>query len=311
MEEKLNRLNNVLQWSIQQSSEGVNEGLGRTEEELEEMKRRLQDKSNREFLEQVLKGDVEHMKEATAILKNEESKDTDILNALCNLQNFVEQIDNANDLDKIGGLQPVIKCTQNKENKDIRKHAFVVMGMVAQNNPEGKKKIMEKGGLVYIIKTLRDEKEDEVLERAIFALSTLAKHEPNIQLAITKMKGLSSLVDILKLNEVSDPTKMKTIFFLSKLLIENPKKWTPYFLEINLIDILCGQIKSFNEKTSFDLIEKSIEFLNIFLKSDEKYVKEYNVVELYDGLKELLLKRKETEKDDTEYIEQLISLLKL
>lgn len=307
MEEKLNSLTNVLQWTIAQSkTENCN---GRTEEELEEMKKNMEKKENREFLSKVMKSDVEYLKEFVEIIKNKDSKEEEVLNAVCELQNFVEQIDNANDLDKIGGLIHVIKLTQS-DNKEIRENAFVVVGMVAQNNPEGKKKILEKGGLVYMIKTLRDEKELKVLERCIFAFSSISKHVVEIQDAIIKMKGFECLIDILKRKEITDSIKMKIIFLLGRLFTENPKKFGLHFVEIQVPLVLSEIFNSFHLESSLDLIDKTVSFTNQILLHSPSIQKEIDFSNLFLSLKELLEKRKNIEKEDFEFIDQILQSLK-
>ena len=75
--------------------------------------------------------DTEIMLQHIQTLTNENSTITEVLHALEELEYYVHQIDNAKDLNVIGGLVPVVRLL-NHTNPEVRSHAAHVVGSAAQ-----------------------------------------------------------------------------------------------------------------------------------------------------------------------------------
>ena len=75
--------------------------------------------------------DTEIMLEHIQTLTNENSTITEVLHALEELEYYVHQIDNARDLNVIGGLVPIVRLL-NHTNSEVRGHAAHVVGSAAQ-----------------------------------------------------------------------------------------------------------------------------------------------------------------------------------
>ena len=75
--------------------------------------------------------DTEVMFEHIQTLTNENSTITEVLHALEELEYYVHQIDNARDLNVIGGLVPIVRLL-NHTNSEVRGHAAHVVGSAAQ-----------------------------------------------------------------------------------------------------------------------------------------------------------------------------------
>lgn len=79
--------------------------------------------------------DVEIMLEHVQTLVNENSTIQEMLRALEELEYYVHQIDNAKDLNVIGGLVPIVRLL-NHTNPEVRGHAAHVVGAAAQRYAE-------------------------------------------------------------------------------------------------------------------------------------------------------------------------------
>ena len=75
--------------------------------------------------------DTEIMLEHIQTLTNENSTITEVLHALEELEYYVHQIDNARDLNVIGGLVPIVRLL-NHTDSEVRGHAAHVVGSATQ-----------------------------------------------------------------------------------------------------------------------------------------------------------------------------------
>lgn len=77
------------------------------------------------------KSDAQIMKIKVEILKAENATEKEVLTALDDLEYYVHQIDNAVDLDKIHGMEVVIKYLNNS-NVELQEQAAKVVGAAVQ-----------------------------------------------------------------------------------------------------------------------------------------------------------------------------------
>ena len=82
-----------------------------------------------------MKSDAQIMKIKVEILKAENATEKERLNALDDLEYYVHQIDNAVDLDKIHGMEVVIKYLNNSNVKLQEKAAKVIGAAVQRYEP--------------------------------------------------------------------------------------------------------------------------------------------------------------------------------
>lgn len=78
-----------------------------------------------------MKKDIDIIQDLVAKLNNSESTKTEILSALEELEYFVHHVDNARDLDLIGGLTLVVQLLNQTDSK-IQSQAAYVIGSAAQ-----------------------------------------------------------------------------------------------------------------------------------------------------------------------------------
>ncbi|KAF7825645.1 hsp70 nucleotide exchange factor fes1-like [Senna tora] len=125
---------------------------------------------------------IKRMKEITLVMKIPE-KDLEsqgitpdnIEDLLDELQEHVESIDNANDLNTIGGLAPLIEYLKNP-HANIRAKAADVLTTIVQNNPVSQKLVMEARGLEHLIANFTNDDDINVRIKALGAISSLIRH---------------------------------------------------------------------------------------------------------------------------------------
>ncbi|KAJ6428519.1 hypothetical protein OIU84_023857 [Salix udensis] len=147
-------LEGMLHWAIGHSDptklkEGAEDAQRLSASELQ--KRQLELK---ELIEKMkMPSDAELMRMAIDDLNNSSSSLGDRQRALQELLILVEPLDNANDLNKLGGLAIVIQELDHPD-QDIRRLSAWVLGKACQNNAAVQKQILELGALTKLIKML-------------------------------------------------------------------------------------------------------------------------------------------------------------
>ncbi|KAJ6702070.1 PROTEIN FOLDING REGULATOR [Salix koriyanagi] len=87
---------------------------------------------------------------------------------------LVEPLDNANDLNKLGGLAIVIQELDHPD-QDIRRLSAWVLGKACQNNAAVQKQILELGALTKLIKMVQSTSIEEAI-KALYAVSALIQN---------------------------------------------------------------------------------------------------------------------------------------
>ena len=93
---------------------------------IEEIRRELEDTMGWK-----IKSDIEIMKDHVAVLINNSKSDNEKVTTLDNLEYYVHQIDNARDLDRVGGFKQVVLLL-NHTNELLQEKAANVVGAAAQ-----------------------------------------------------------------------------------------------------------------------------------------------------------------------------------
>ncbi|CAN6218328.1 unnamed protein product [Urochloa humidicola] len=135
--------------------------------------------------------DADLIKIAIADLKNSSSSLEDRQRALQELLILVEPIDNANDLDKLGGLLPVIQELSNA-NEEIRTTSAWVLGTASQNNALVQNQILGYGALARLVKMGYSTSKEEAA-KALYAISALIRNNVNGQEAFHSENGSAML----------------------------------------------------------------------------------------------------------------------
>eukprot|EP01136_Pigoraptor_vietnamica_P019752 Opistho-1_new@67729 len=178
-------------------------------------------KSSMEELEKALKmrSEIEILKELVEIVRNPNASASDRVDALNDMEDLVHQVDNARDLDSIGGLMPVIHAIDDT-NEDIRATAALVLGSAMQSNPPVQLRALEYGAIPRLV-SLAADGSDIGARRALYALASIARHYPQAQeLIFGPEEHRAHLLAVFNRDDAGPRTKLCTL--LSDLLGGTP-----------------------------------------------------------------------------------------
>ncbi|OAY80467.1 Hsp70 nucleotide exchange factor FES1 [Ananas comosus] len=250
-------LDSMLQWAIGHSDpvklkEKADDIQKLSAEEL--IKRQIEIKELMEKLK--MPSDAELMKIAITDLNNSSISLEDRQRALHELLILVEPIDNANELDKLGGLVAVIRELHNTK-PEIRTTSAWILGKASQNNALVQNQILAYGALPRLLKMVYSASSEEAV-KALYAISALIRNNDNGQQLFYSENGNIMLQDLITNSSVDIRLQKKALFLVADLAdfqIENSYDSKLPFLNDRLF------LKSVVDLTSsddLDLQEKAL-----------------------------------------------------
>ncbi|KAF8629459.1 hypothetical protein AX15_003438 [Amanita polypyramis BW_CC] len=161
------------------------------------------------------------MKEALDVALDENKSDSERIDALDQFEMFIEQIDNANNLQKLQMWEPLqTLLTSNNSSQALKTAVLWVIGTALQNNPAAQDDYMQYHPLPALLDFLTPTPESSLKSRskAMYALSGLLKHNAPAVNAVGPV-GWTKFREALRDPDIS--VRRKTIFLLSALLVPN------------------------------------------------------------------------------------------
>ncbi|KAF1827460.1 Fes1-domain-containing protein [Dissoconium aciculare CBS 342.82] len=159
---------------------------------------------NAEMLAELLGGpsDADRMRDAMSAitLPLEQVSLENKLIAWDNLEQLIEQIDNANNMDPMGLWPPLLRQLENPE-AELRRMAAWCASTAVQNNVKAQEKFLAEGGIPKLVKLATEDPVQSVRKKAITALSSAVRNfqpgldelEQSVPDAIwTKKQGLDA-----------------------------------------------------------------------------------------------------------------------
>ncbi|KAJ7533212.1 hypothetical protein O6H91_13G037900 [Diphasiastrum complanatum] len=135
--------------------------------------------------------------------------------ALQELLVLVEPIDNAIDLNKLGGLVALVNELE-RDEEELRTTAAWVLGKASQNNPDVQKQILHLGVLPRLIHMVRSSYSEEAV-RALYAVSALIRNFPFAQEEFYLEGGSVLLQEIMSNTSTDIRLRRKSLFLLTDL----------------------------------------------------------------------------------------------
>jgi hypothetical protein len=212
----------------------------------------------------LLKNPIDDMKVAVKQVQTGETA-ADRLQGLESLASFVEQIDLARDLHKLGGLSVVISRLDD-ESSQVRAQAAHVIGTTVHNNPEPQQWASELGALEGLTKLLgRKDASPQELTKALFGISSLIRqNDPATIKYVKDLKGVALVLDVLKDKEFTQeemlPCRRKAVFQLLYLVTRAPAIVPA--TAAHCVPIVCRALKSNVE--DFDFRENALLVLKAY-----------------------------------------------
>ncbi|KAL6188340.1 hypothetical protein ACLB2K_039733 [Fragaria x ananassa] len=209
-------LDSMLQWALghsdpDQLKEAAKEVQGLSPSDLN--KKRLEIKQLMEELK--TPSDAQLMKVAILDLKNSSLSLEDRHRALEELLELVEPIDNANDLNKLGGLAVVIGELDHSDS-ETRKMAAWIIGKASQNNPLVQKQVLELGALSKLMEMVKSSFVEEAI-KAIYAVSALLRNNMAGQEMFYEEAGEKLLQDIVSDSSIGNRLRIRAVVLLGDL----------------------------------------------------------------------------------------------
>lgn len=251
-------LDGMLQWAIGHSDPA------KLKEKVQEIKHLSPDEIKarqmkiKELMEVVqMPSDAKLMQIALDDLNNVSLPVEDHLRALQELLVFVEPIDNANDLQKLGGL-PVIVRELNHADTEIRTASAWVLGTASQNNPFIQNHLLQLGALAKLMTMVKSKFSEEAI-KALYAISALIRNNSDGQELFYAEAGDLMLQDILSNSSIDIRLQKKAIFLVADLAeyqlgvrnTQEPRFFSNPFLLKSLVDLLASMDLDLQEKALY------------------------------------------------------------
>jgi hypothetical protein len=258
---EMNKYLGLLKWSLKYQD-------GTKDTEFTEM-----DKERQKWLKEAIEANTvdpaEQMKALISVLqveREEEQSDEkekefveNKVHALQQLRDWVESIDWAMDLHKLGGLTTVVELTRDT-NEEIRVNAMDVFATTVQNNPKCQAWATEMDVLKSLAANLEKEGCSETEQaKNVLAISCLVRdYSPASVSFIKDHKGIAKLV---KLISSDDPAaakpkgQIKAMFLLRYFINEVPA------IKITLADTLASSLNATLLSQNFQIRENALHLL--------------------------------------------------
>lgn len=209
-------LDSMLQWAIGHSDPEKLKEKAKDIQRLSASELKKRQLEIKELMEKLrTPSDAELMKMAIADLNNSSTSFEDRQHALEELLILVEPIDNANDLDKLGGLVALVRELHNSE-PEIRKISAWVLGKASQNNALVQNQILGLGVLNIFIKMAESSYTEESI-KALYAISALIRNNEYGQELFYAAKGNLMLQDIMTNSSIDIRLRKKVALLVADL----------------------------------------------------------------------------------------------
>ncbi|KIY74069.1 Fes1-domain-containing protein [Cylindrobasidium torrendii FP15055 ss-10] len=165
------------------------------------------------------KSDAEQMKEDMAVATDVHRSEDERMDALDHMEMLIENIDNANDLDKLQMWQPLHALLSSENSTDdIKMQALWVIGTALQNNPSAQQAYSKHNPLKTLIDFIDSSisKSTQIRSKALYTLSGLLKHNSPAVKEMGDVDGWSKLRNALQDPDIT--VRRKTAFLLAALL---------------------------------------------------------------------------------------------
>lgn len=138
--------------------------------------------------------------------------------ALFDLEYYVHQMDNAQDLLSFGGLQVVINGLNSTEPL-VKEYAAFVLGAAFSSNPKVQVEAIEGGALQKLLVILATDQPLPAKKKVLFALCSLLRHFPYAQQQFLKLGGLQVLRSLVQ-EESAKVLAVRVVTLLYDLVTE-------------------------------------------------------------------------------------------
>jgi len=181
------------------------------------------DRKDYEWLKEAL-GTIEtnfqRMKRLIGIVNDENVTEDCKIIALEQLQEIIEDIDDANDFLKLEGISSMIKLLESS-SVALQYWGSWIIATTVQNNPVGQQKAVQEGSLSPLLNLLRYETDNHLLAKVLSAISALLRDNKVVQNALHVGQVYDLLKNVLEREAFVGKTKMRAVLVLKHLCYSN------------------------------------------------------------------------------------------
>ncbi|XP_067313505.1 nucleotide exchange factor SIL1 [Pseudorasbora parva] len=152
-------------------------------------------KKDMEALNMLVETDVQVMTKILNLFNNTNSTTDEKVKALLDLEYLVHQVDNAQNLVSMGGMQLVVNALNSTDIR-LQESAAFVLGSAVSSNPSVQVEAVEGGALQKLLTLLATQRPMAVKKKALFALASLLRHFPFAQSHFLKLGGVQMLSEL-------------------------------------------------------------------------------------------------------------------
>jgi len=173
------RMNNLLKWSIENSS------VTRDDPNAPRTNRELDPEALRALLDGMTgPSDAEMMLRKMAIVMSEDMSLEDRVGAFDDFEMLIENLDNANNMENLG-LWTKLVDQLDQEHAELRKYAAWCAGTAVENNVKAQERLLVVGAIPKLVKLATEDPSLDVRKKAVRALSCASRnHQPSLDAVI-------------------------------------------------------------------------------------------------------------------------------
>ncbi|XP_016407950.1 nucleotide exchange factor SIL1 isoform X2 [Sinocyclocheilus rhinocerous] len=210
-----------LKESLKKFKEGMDDSVDSKQDEnavraqfrpIEELKKDM------EALDMLVETDVQVMRRLLNQFNNTNSTTEEKITALLDLEYLVHQVDNAQNLVSMGGMQLVINVLNSTDIR-LQESAAFVLGSAVSSNPSVQVEAIEGGALQKLLTLLATQRPITVKKKVLFAVASLLRHFPFAQSHFLKLGGVQVLSELFQ-TPGTEPLRVRIITVLYDMIIE-------------------------------------------------------------------------------------------
>uniref|UniRef100_A0A8C1G8D5 Nucleotide exchange factor SIL1 n=1 Tax=Cyprinus carpio TaxID=7962 RepID=A0A8C1G8D5_CYPCA len=175
-------------------------------------------KKDMEALDMLVETDVQVMRRLLNQFNNTNSTTEEKITALLDLEYLVHQVDNAQNLVSMGGMQLVINVLNSTDIR-LQESAAFVLGSAVSSNPSVQIEAIEGGALQKLLTLLATKRPTSVKKKVLFAVASLLRHFPFAQSHFLKLGGVQVLNELFQ-TPGTEPLRVRIITVLYDMITE-------------------------------------------------------------------------------------------
>ncbi|KAL9030075.1 MAG: hypothetical protein Q9196_001766 [Gyalolechia fulgens] len=179
-------MNQLLKWGIENSEATRNDPTAATDPKAERQDWPSGRSLNQEAIKSLMGGpsDAELMKQSMEAIQSSDLTLENKMVAFDNLEQLIENVDNANNMESLGLWTP-LKAQLGNGEADMRRMAAWCMGTAVQNNVKSQERLLAIDTVPDLVKLALEDPNEQVRRKAVYALSSeIRNYSPALKVLV-------------------------------------------------------------------------------------------------------------------------------